>query len=216
MLPVRVQQGAFGTRDAAPAGGTITAGRLATPRPALVQRGTAQGEERFVTKEGELDAFAVARALNQAQRNIDNSTAAARANPTATGHLFQGVKLQGPLMTGSSAAAPPSTGLPVGYQYWNTDTHKPNYYDGAGQWRDSAGTVLGAASSAAATYTIIEHGFGAAATGIIITNVSGGVIGATHKIVPAGDATDKQRVRIWTPVLPDTGATLTADVYVFF
>ena len=214
-LPTRIQQGAFGTRDAAPAGGTIVAGRQLTPRPALTQRGSAQQLERFITKKGELDPFAVTRALNEAQRNIADSTAAARANPTATGHLFQGVKLQGPLLAGTSSQAPNRSDARIGQQFFDTTLVIPLFFNN-NNWNTASGPVQYAAAAGNPTYTIIEHGFGVAAAGVLITSVKGGVVAGPPKLVPAGDSTDLQRVRFWMPILPDGGSTLTADVYVFY
>lgn len=217
-LPTKVQLGNFGDRAAAPAGGTLVTGRPAQPRPALVQRGAAQGHERFVAEGGRLNPDAVARALNRAQKNIDEATGPARANPMLNGHLFQNVPLNGPLSFGTSS--PPNTaGLPIGFQYWDVALGKPLFYNGT-NWIDAAGALAYSGTVGTAAYTTIEHGVGSPAVGFLITNVTNATLTTTPRLVPAGDATDKTMARIWTPYMFLTGgagaATPAADIYVFF
>lgn len=217
-IPGKVQLGDFGNRSAAPVGGTLVNGRTAAPRPTLVQKGKASGQENFVHNEtGGLDPNNVSRALKQLQSNIDNATAQARANPLANGQLFQNVPLSGPLTVGLTANTPSQTGLPPGFMYLNTTLNKPLYLI-SGNWVDASGATAYAASNGTAQYTTVEHGFGAPAVGFIITNVANAILQGTPQIIAFGDSRDKSLVRIWTPFYyaAINGIPPTVDIYVFY
>lgn len=213
ILPTKVQMGEFGARPAAPNGGTLTTmARTLQPRPALLQRGPTQGLENLVTLDGQLKPDELTRAIGQLQSNVQGATARARANPLANGHLFQNVAIKGPLTQGALSDLPSIVNLKAGFLFFVTTIGIPFFYDEQGHWVDGVGTIKTAASSAAQTYTKIEHGFGAPAVGFLITNVTGGVIGHCPRIVPAGNATDNNIVQILIPV---SGNSVKADIYVF-
>lgn len=212
-LPGKIQQGAFGTRDVAPAGATPVQGRVPRPRPQLLQRGPAQGREHFTTKDGKLDEQAIVRALNQLQSNTDEASSQARANPMANGHLFQGIALKGPLIAGPVGGGLPSvTNLWPGFMFYDTSSKKPFYNDGAGSWRDAASTIITGTSAGPQTYTVIEHGFGSPAVGALITNLSGGTIEGPAQIITTGTSTDNVQAQLLVPIY---GAPV-ADIYLFY
>lgn len=213
-LPAKVQQGAFGTRSGAPAGGSLQSGRVAPPRPALIQRGTAQGREHFVTTDGKIDPVAIGYAINELQVKVRESTAQTRANPMADGLFFQNVPISGPLVTGTSSQAPNTTDATIGYPYFDTTLGKPLWFSG-GNWVTATGAVQYAGTAGSMTLTSIEHGFGAPAVGLLITNVSNGLLRAAPQIILAGNSSDNSIVRFWVPIYQNVGKQLTADVYVF-
>jgi hypothetical protein len=210
-LPTRVQGGSFGTQPAAPAGGTITQGRLPQPRPAITS-GPSQGRESFSA--GELGP-SVARALNEIQSKVADSTAQARANPMGNGRLFQGVTITGTPTAGTLASRPGRTGLPNGFMYFITTLEKPIWLSGT-NWVDATGAVAYPASGFSLLTTKVDHGFGRPAAGVLITNVQNAVIQTAPRLVLEGDSTDNNTARIWFAYAPLSTEDPVADIYVYY
>lgn len=205
-LPSRVQVENFGTRTAdAPA-----QGRPAAPRPALTSLPT-QSREVFTAEK--LDPEATARALNALQARIAESTAQSRANPFASGQLFQNVPLVSTLAKGTTAQRPAAGGLPEGFVYFDETLEVPLWLFG-GDWVESDSTVIAAASTADMATTDINHGFGTPAVGVLVANVRDAVIHNVPQLVLSNDATDNTIARIWFSYTP-LSASPAADFYLY-
>lgn len=155
----------------------------------------------------------MARALNSLQTKIAESTAQARANPFASGQLFQNVPLVGTLVSGPTASRPPSDGLPEGFSYFDETLGEPLWL-AAGNWVLADGTIDVAASAGALATTNIDHGFGSPAVGVIITNVKNAVIHTLPRLVLYGDEKDNNVAQI-SFSYSELATAPTADFYLY-
>jgi hypothetical protein len=113
------------------------------------------------------------------------------------------------------AERPGRTDLPQGFLFFDTTFNIPLWLNDT-NWVDATGATVAAASGFSLTTTAIEHGLGAPASGFIITNVQNAVIRDVPRIVPAGNSTDNNTVRIWLSYAPLSSVTpATADFYVY-
>lgn len=211
-LPSRVQLGTYGGASAASSTGALGTGRPAPPRPEILLKGEVQARERFIASENM--SSDVARALNDLQRKIDDSTSPSRANPFVSGRLFQNVTVSGPKASGPSSGVPNTNGLALGFMYWDTTLNKPAFLQGP-NWVDGAGTVLYAATVGTATFTVLNHGLASAPTGFLITAVNNGELRATPRFVPFGTSADNTQIRLFLPYIQWGTAPVQVDVYVF-
>ena len=86
--PTRIQNGNFGGDN--PTSFTPSYGNRPAVRPNVTPRGPSQAFEQF-SEVNLTDTAAVARALNQLQKNVQSAVATSKNSPTANGNMVENV-----------------------------------------------------------------------------------------------------------------------------